>query len=74
MDQGYDKTSDMWLNDPQVCRDADPHWDEKIEKANFDYNMRKGTKPNDAYRDPTKRERYVAFLRANNSSLADRDD
>jgi hypothetical protein len=70
MDKGYDKTSEMWINDPQVCRDADPKWDDKIEQGVFDYNMRSGVKPNAAYRDPIERQRYIAFLAKNGSPLA----
>jgi hypothetical protein len=69
MAQGYDKDSDMWLNDPQVCRDKDPNWDDKIERNMFGRDMRNGIKPNDAYRDEATRQRYIAFLAENGSPL-----
>lgn len=71
MAQGFDRNSDMWLNDPQPCRDADPQWFDKVEQSNFGYFMRQGTKPNQAYRDLEKRQRYIAFLKAHGSPLAD---
>ncbi len=71
MTQGYDRNSDMWLNDPQVCRDRDPEWDSKIEVSNFGYHMRKGATPESAYPDLEKRKRYIAFLKEHGSPLAD---
>ena len=61
----------MWENDPQVCRDADPDWDAKVERSAFDYQMRNGESPEDAWRDLEKRKRYIAFLKEHKSPLAE---
>lgn len=72
MTQGFDSKSEMWINDPQVCRDADPQWFDKVELSVFDYFLRQGTKPNQAYpRDLEKRQRYIAYLKAHGSPLTD---
>ena len=61
----------MWINDPQVCRDADPDWHAKVERGVFDYDMRQGNTPEQAYRNLEKRKRYIAFLKEHKSPLAD---
>lgn len=71
MTQGFPPDSEMWINDPQVCRDRDPEWFAKVEVSNFGYNMRKGVTPEVAYRDLEGRKRYIAFLKSHGSPLAD---
>jgi len=71
MTQGFDSNSEMWLNDPQVCRDADPQWFSKIELANFDYHMLQGKTPEQAWCDLEKRKRYIAYLKEHKSPLAE---
>lgn len=70
MTTGFGPTSDMWLNDPQVCRDADPDWDAKIEAQNFDADMRAGKSPAQAYKNPETQRRYARFLYLNGSTPA----
>ena len=61
-----------WINDPETGRgdDLEAHF-AKVERGVFDYQMRKGESPEDAWRDLETRKRYIAFLKEHKSPLAD---
>ena len=71
-DTTISKAEGLWINDPETGRDDDlvAYW-ARIERATFEYAMRQGKTPEDAWRDLETRKRYIAFLKEHKSPLAE---